>query len=219
MKYWTRVTVVIGLILAAGQGLAAQGQGERSSQGEEEGSAKAKRAKAEAAKVETRPTLANSDYKIGPQDIVRVDVWKEPDISRIVPVRPDGKISLPFLNDVQAAGLTPTGLADAIREGLKNYITDPQVTVTVTEINSLRVFVTGEVTRPGIYPLLPNMTVLQALTSCGGFTQFANVKKIYVLRLEDGKQVKLPVNYKSLVSAKKPEENITLKSGDTIVVP
>jgi polysaccharide export outer membrane protein len=162
---------------------------------------------------------ADASYKIGPQDVLRIDVWKEGEISRSVPVRPDGKISLPLLNDVQAAGLTAMELANSITEGLKKFITSPQVTVTVTEINSRRVYVTGEVTRPGAYPLLPNMTVLQAVTSGGGFTQFARTKNIYVLRNEGGKQTKYPFNYNDVVKGKRPEENITLQPGDTIVVP
>ncbi len=124
------------------------------------------------------PTPASdADYKIGPQDVLRIDVWKEPDISRVAPVRPDGRISLPLLNDVQAAGLTPTQLAAMLTEGLKKFITNPQVTVSVSEINSRRVYVTGEVTKPGAFPLLPNMTVLQALSSSGGFSQFAKSQK------------------------------------------
>lgn len=160
---------------------------------------------------------ADPSYKIGPQDVLRVDVWKETDISRSVPVRPDGKISLPLLNDVQAAGLTTMELANKIAEGLKKYINNPQVTVTVTEINSRRVYVTGEVTRPGAYPLLPGMTALQALTTSGGFTQFANTKKIYVLRSVGGKQTKFPFNYKDVVNGK--TEDIPLQPGDTLVVP
>jgi len=160
---------------------------------------------------------ADAGYKIGPQDVLRVDVWKETEISRSVPVRPDGKISLPLLNDVQAAGLTAMELANTITEGLKKFINNPQVTVTVSEINSRRVYVTGEVTRPGAYPLLPNMTALQALTSAGGFTQFSNLKKIYVLRNENGKQVKHPFNYKSVLDGK--QDDIPLQPGDTIVVP
>ena len=159
------------------------------------------------------------EYRIGPQDLVRIDVWKEPDISRTIPVRPDGKISLPLMNDVQAAGLTAMELAGSIREGLSKYITSPQVTVTVTEINSRRVYVTGEVMRPGAQPLLPNMTALQALTSAGGFTQFAKTKSIYILRNEDGKQVKHPFNYKAVLDGKHPEDNIQLQPGDVIVVP
>jgi polysaccharide biosynthesis/export protein len=160
-----------------------------------------------------------AEYKIGAQDVLRIDVWKENEISRITPVRPDGRVSLPLLNDVQAAGLTPTQLAAVIADGLRKYITDPQVTVGVTEINSRRVYVTGQVLKPGAFPLLPSMTVLQALTNSGGFTQFAKTKGIYVLRTEDGKQVKHPFNYKQVVSAKHPELNIELQPADVIVVP
>jgi polysaccharide export outer membrane protein len=160
-----------------------------------------------------------AEYKIGAQDVLRIDVWKEPEISRTAPVRPDGRISLPLINDVQAAGLTATQLAAVIADGLKKYITNPQVTVGVTEINSRRVYVTGEVTKPGAFALLPNMTVLQALSSSGGFSQFAKLKSIYVLRTENGKQVRHPFNYKDVVSGKKPELNIELHPGDVIVVP
>ena len=144
---------------------------------------------------------------------------RNPRYSRSAPVRPDGRISLPLINDVQAAGLTAAQLAAVIADGLRKYITNPQVTVGVTEINSRRVYVTGEVTRPGAFPLLPNMTVLQALSSSGGFSQFAKLKSIYVLRTGDGKQVKHPFNYKEVVSGKKPELNIPLQPGDVIVVP
>src|SRR3984885_871762 len=169
--------------------------------------------------AQAQVTGGEEEYKIGPQDILRIDVWKEPEITRSVPVRPDGKITLPLLNDVQAAGRTPVELAGVIREELKKYINEPQVSVSVSTINSRRVYVTGEVTRPGAFPLLPGMTVLQALTSGGGVTQFAKIKNIYVLRTEDGRQVKLPFNYKAVVGGKKPEDNILLQSGDTIVVP
>lgn len=160
-----------------------------------------------------------ADYKIGPQDVVRVDVWKEPDITRTIPVRPDGKISLPLLNDVQAAGLTAVQLANVIHDGLTKYITSPQVTVTVTEINSRRVYCQGEVMKPGAMALLPNMTALQAISSCGGFTQFARIKNIYILRSEGGNQVQHPFNYKDVIKGKKPEDNILLQPGDVIVVP
>ena len=102
---------------------------------------------------------------------------------------------------------------------MKKYINNPQVTVSVSTINSRRVYVTGEVTKPGAFPLLPNMTVLQALTSAGGFTQFAKIKSVYVLRVEGGKQTKIPFNYKAVIEGKKPEENVELQSGDTVVVP
>jgi polysaccharide export outer membrane protein len=160
---------------------------------------------------------ADANYVIGPQDMLDISVWKEEQLTKTVPVRPDGKISMPLLNDVQAAGLTPTQLANQITESLKKFVTDPQVTVIVREINSQRVYLLGEVARAGAYPLLPNMTVLQALSSAGGFTQFANLKKIYVLRVENGKQEKFPFNYKHALES--PDQNILLKAGDTIVVP
>jgi polysaccharide biosynthesis/export protein len=162
---------------------------------------------------------ADPNYVIGAQDVLDVSVWKEPDVSRVVPVRPDGKISLPLLNDVQAAGLTPSQLAAQITDSLKKYVTTPQVTVIVTTINSQRVYILGEVTRPGAYPILPGMSVLQALSSAGGFTQYARVKSIFVRRFENGKEVKYPFNYKDVINGKKPEQEILLKAGDTIVVP
>jgi polysaccharide biosynthesis/export protein len=161
----------------------------------------------------------DAEYRIGAQDVVQIDVWKEPEITRTIPVRPDGKVSLPLLNDVQAAGLTAMQLAGVIREGLTKYLTNPQVTVTVTMINSRRVFLTGEVSRTGALPLLPNMTVLQALSSAGGFTPFARMKDIYILRIENGKQTKYPFHYKDVVKGKRPEENILLQPNDVIVVP
>ena len=196
----SRLFLGIGLLLVAGN-LAAQE------------TAKSATAAAQPAAAAT----TDAGYKIGPQDVLRIDVWKEAEISRSVPVRPDGKISLPLLNDVQAAGYTPMELANLISEGLKKYITNPQVTVSVSEINSRRVYVTGEVTKPGAYPLLPNMTALQLLTSAGGFTQFARMKNIYVLRTEGGKQVKHPFNYKDVVNGK--SDDVALQVGDTIVVP
>src|ERR1700723_1173725 len=166
-----------------------------------------------------KPATTDPNYVIGAQDVLDVSVWKEPEVSRIVPVRPDGKISLPLLNDVQAAGLTPAQLAVEITESLKKYVTSPQVTVIVTTINSQRVYILGEVTRPGAFPLLPGMSVLQALSSAGGFTQFAKVKNIFVRRIEDGRESKYPFNYKDVVNGKRPEQDILLKAGDTIVVP
>jgi polysaccharide biosynthesis/export protein len=159
------------------------------------------------------------NYTIGAQDVLDISVWKEPELTRTVPVRPDGKISMPLLNDVQAAGLTPSQLAAQITENLKKFVTEPQVTVIVTQINSQRVYIIGEVLRAGAYPLLPGMTVLQALSSAGGFTQFASLGRIYVLRNENGKQKKYPFNYKSAIEGKSVDSNLTLKAGDTIVVP
>jgi polysaccharide export outer membrane protein len=158
------------------------------------------------------------EYVIGPQDVLHIAVWKEADLTATLPVRPDGKISLPLLNDVQASGLTPKQLADSVTEKLKKYIADPRVTVVVTEINSKRIYVTGEVLHSGATAMLPNMTVLQALSSAG-LNQFANTKRIYVLRTENGRQQKLPVNYRKLVKGEQIEQNYLLQPGDTIVVP
>jgi len=163
-------------------------------------------------------TGAAPDYVIGADDTLHISVWKEPDLSEQLPVRPDGKISMPLLNDVQAAGLTPLQLKDSLTEKLKKYIADPRVTVVVLAMNSRRIFVTGEVVHSGPINLLPHMTVLQALAQAG-FTQFANPKAIYLLRTENGKQQKLPFNYKEVVKGNHPEENIELKPGDTLVVP
>jgi polysaccharide biosynthesis/export protein len=175
--------------------------------------------KAPADKVQSEPTsVAGPDYKIGPDDMLHVSVWKEPDLTETLPVRPDGKISLPLLNDVQAAGQTPSQLADTISTKLKKYMSDPRVTVIVTAMNSQKVYVLGEVTHTGTMTLQPNMTVLQALASAG-FTQFANTKGIYVLRTENGKQQKIPVNYKALLKGASIDQNLVLKPGDTIVVP
>jgi polysaccharide export outer membrane protein len=164
------------------------------------------------------PVEVPADYVIGSDDTLHIAVWKEPDLSATLPVRPDGKISLPLLNDLPAAGLTPMQLAASITDKLKKYIADPRVTVVVTAMNSRRIFVTGEVAHTGAMPLLPHMTVLQALSSAG-FNQFANLKSIYLLRVENGQQVKLPFNYKEVVKGKHPEQNIPLQPGDTIVVP
>lgn len=171
-----------------------------------------------AATVTPEPvSVAAPSYVIGPEDTVHVSVWKEPDLTATLPVRPDGMISLPLLNDVQASGLTPMQLSASITTKLHKYLADPRVTVVVTAINTPKIFVTGEVNHSGPIALAPDMTVLQALAS-SGFTQFANTKAIYVLRTENGKQEKFPVNYKKLLKGD-AASNIVLKRGDTIVVP
>lgn len=173
--------------------------------------------KADAAEAKSADANA-SDYVLGSDDQLHITVWKEADFSVTLPVRPDGKISLPLINDIQAAGLTPMELRESITEKLKKYIADPRVTVVVTAMNSRRVFVSGEVVHTGAMPLLPNMTMLQVLAAAG-FTQFANLKNIYVLRMENGKQVKLPFNYREVIKGHHPEQNIQVKPGDTVVVP
>ena len=172
--------------------------------------------------VTSQPPKAAKDdpnYSIAPEDVLTIDVWKEPEISRTVPVRRDGKISLPLLNDLQAAGLTPTQLGSEIVERLRATIVHPQVTVIVAQMSSLRIYILGQVTRAGAYPLVPDMTVMQALSIAGGFTPYANLKKIYVMRGENGVSKIYPMNYKEVIKGRKPQQNISLKPGDTIVVP
>ncbi|MGH9454985.1 MAG: polysaccharide biosynthesis/export family protein [Terriglobia bacterium] len=173
------------------------------------------------ASAETQKALlAKPDYVINPADVLDISVWKEPEISsKNLPVRPDGKISLPLVNDVQAAGLTASQLADSITEKLKKFMSDPQVTVVVSGINSQRYYIVGEVGHGGVFPLLPGMTALQAVSAAGGLTQFASSKKIYILRNQNGQQVKLPFNYKEVIKGRDMQENIQLKPGDTIIVP
>jgi polysaccharide export outer membrane protein len=164
------------------------------------------------------PSHQGADYVIGEDDVIHVDVWKEPELSATVPVRTDGKISIPLLNDVQASGLTPTELGASLAAKLKKYLDDPRVTVIVSQMNHQRIYVVGEVLRHGPMSLQPDMTVLQALATAG-LTQFANAKKIYVLRSVNGVEQKFPVNYKRLLKGESMTQNIALKTGDTIVVP
>ena len=167
----------------------------------------------------TKPLTESPDYSIAPDDVLIIDVWKEPEISRTVPVRRDGKISLPLLNDVQAAGLTPTQLSSAIVEKLRATVIHPQVTVIVAQMSSQRIYILGQVNRGGAYPLVPDMTAVQALSIAGGLTPFAKRRKIYVMRTENGETKMLPINYQEVVNGRQPQQNIQLKPGDTIVVP
>lgn len=211
---------LISLLLAGVVlGGVAYGQDAPPAQDNQDKKEEAKDAKSQLAPSPAPTGAEDPTYKIGAQDVIRVDVWREDQLTRTVPVRPDGKITLPLLNDVQAAGMTPMELAGVVREGLKKFITNPQVTVSVTEINSRRIYVNGEVNKSGAYQLLPHMTVLQALSGSGGFTAFARIKNIYVLRNDNGKSVKIPFNYKEAIKGKNPEQNIELQPGDVVVVP
>jgi len=160
----------------------------------------------------------DSTYIIGPEDVLHIAVWKEADLTATEPVRADGKISLPLLNDVQAAGLTPMQLSESLTEKLKKFVADPRVTVVVTAINSKKIYMLGEVSHSGAMTMSPNMTVMQALASAG-INQFANTKKIYILRTENGKKQKYPVNYRKLIKGQDIEHDYALQPGDTIVVP
>lgn len=158
------------------------------------------------------------DYRIGINDVLRIAVWQEPELTATIPVRTDGKISVPLLHDVQAAGLTPMELTDSLTQKLKKYLDDPRVTVVVAQMNPQRIYVVGEVLHHGPMGLLPGMTVFQALATAG-LNQFANTKKIYVLRRVNGVEQQYPVNYKRLLKGEDMSHNILLQTGDTIVVP
>jgi polysaccharide export outer membrane protein len=165
------------------------------------------------------PVDADANYIIGADDSIAVTVWKEPQLSvGGVPVRPDGKISLPLINDIQAAGFTPMQLSADITERLKKFVTDPVVGVSVLASNSKRVFLIGEVGRVGPLAITPGMTILQAIAAAGGPTPYANKKKIYILRGEPGKQQKIFFDYTKAVK-KGDMQGISLMPGDTIVVP
>jgi len=158
-------------------------------------------------------------YIVGDSDIIRVNVWKEPEVSQTVVVRTDGNISLPLINEVKVSGMTPLQIQDMVAEKLKGFLNNPQVTVTVIEIRSKRAFITGEVARPGTYSLNAQTTVLQLIAQAGGFTPFAKKDGIVVLRTEDGRQSRLKFKYNEVVQGKKTEQNIALHPGDTVVVP
>ena len=162
----------------------------------------------------------DSSFVIGNDDVLAINVWKEPDISRSIPVRSDGKISLPLVGEVQAAGRTPLDLEKDIAARLKNYIADAEVTVMVQQINSQKYNVMGQVAKPGSYPLTNAQTVLDAIAIAGGFRDFAKQKSIYILRQNpDGTQSRLPFNYKSVVKGQDSAQNVKLQPRDTIVVP
>ena len=173
-----------------------------------------------AAKATNAKTADKDKYVIGNDDVLAINVWKEPDISRAVPVRPDGKISLPLVGDVQAAGLTPLQLQADLEKKFASFISAPEVSVIVQEVKSQKINILGEVTKPGSYPLTASMRVLDAIALGGGFKDFAKTKDIYVLRTaSDGKQQKLKFNYKDVIKGKNVEQNVELQAGDTVVVP
>ncbi len=171
--------------------------------------------------VDALATKAHDDsFVIGNDDVLAINVWKEPDVSKSVPVRSDGKISLPLVGEVQAAGRTPLKLEQEIAARLKNYIAEPEVTVIVQQINSQKFNILGMVNKPGSYPISNSATVLDAIALAGGFRDFAKQKAIYVLRQNPGGgQTRLPFNYKEVVKGRNPAQNVKLQPRDTIVVP
>jgi len=158
------------------------------------------------------------DYVIGPSDVLSVTVWKEPALTASLLVRPDGMISMPLVGDIAARGLTPAQLAEVITLKLKKYIQDPNVSIVLTQINSRKIFLVGEIAKRGPVEMTSGMRLIEAISSAGGLTDYANQKKIYILRSESGPQQKIPVRYKEALKGNN-EFNVLLKPGDTIVVP
>jgi polysaccharide export outer membrane protein len=173
-----------------------------------------------AASTTTSAKAHDDSFQIGPDDVLAINVWKEPEISRSVPVRSDGKVSLPLVGEVQASGQTPKQLETEIAKKLTNYISEPEVTVMVQQIKSQRFNILGQVARPGTYPLSNPTTVLDAIALAGGFRDFAKKKSIYVLRqTADGSSTRLPFNYKDVIKGKDTQQNIRLEPRDTVYVP
>jgi len=165
-------------------------------------------------------TPHDNSFVIGNEDLLAINVWKEPDLSRSIPVRSDGKISLPLLGELQAAERTPLQLEQEIAKRLKEYITEPEVTVIVEQINSQKFNILGQVVKPGSYPLAAATTVLDAIATAGGFRDFAKQKGVYILRLNAfGGETRIAFNYKEVIRGKYPQQNIKIQPHDTIVVP
>ena len=165
------------------------------------------------------PIAVPSDYVIGADDVLSVVFWRDKDLSGDVTVRPDGRISLPLVNELQAAGLSPDQLRDQIAKAAAKYVEDPTITVVVKQINSRKVFITGQVAKPGAYTLNKPISVLQLISMAGGLLEFAKKKDIVIARAEGGEQHTLKFNYKDVLQGKNLAQNIQLKPGDTVLVP
>ena len=159
------------------------------------------------------------EYKIGPEDVLAISVWKNEAMSRVLPVRPDGMISLPLLDDVMAAGLTPTELRNVLAQRLAEYVPSPAVTVIVNDVKSFKVAVIGDVVKPARYELKSRTSVLDVLALAGGFTQFASRTRVVVLRQEGEKRVRIPFNYNRMTNDSSVEEDLYLRPNDIVLVP
>jgi len=166
----------------------------------------------------SRIVAEETDYRIGTEDVLDISVWKAPELSRTVPVRPDGKVSLPLINDIQAAGLTPTTLREELAKRLSEYVPSPEVAVIVREVHSAKVSVIGSVRNPGRYELKSAATVLELIALAQGFTDFANRDRIVVLRQKNGTQTRIPFNYRKIADGSE-QDNFFVQPGDIIVVP
>ena len=174
---------------------------------------------AQPAVVRPADVMVPSDYVIGADDVLGIVYWRDKEMSTDARVRPDGRIAIPLINEVMASGLTPEQLQKKITEESKKYMEDASITIVVKEINSLKVFITGEVGKPGPYPLTSATTVIQLISLAGGLREYANSKNILIMRNEGGKQISLKFNYREVAAGKKLQQNIELKPGDTVVVP
>jgi polysaccharide export outer membrane protein len=163
---------------------------------------------------------ADSDrYVIGSEDVLYIHVWKEETLSKTVSVRMDGKISMPLIDEIQAAGLTPLKLKEILTERLKEFVEIPTVTVIVMEANGFKIYISGQIRSPGVYRLRSETTLAQIISMAGGLGEWANQSKIIIIRKEDGKEKRFTINYKKIVKGKDLSLNILLKAGDTIIVP
>jgi polysaccharide biosynthesis/export protein len=180
------------------------------------GNAQGDRAADPAGKVQGAIAADSDQYIIGPEDVLLIYVWREEAFTRTLPVRTDGKISLPLLDDIQAAGLTPLQLKNALTEKLKGFVENPTVAVTVMEANSFKVYVSGEVNKPGVHSLRSELTLVKLIIMSGGFTEWANQKKILIITKEGGVEKRITANYKKIIEGE--ETDIVIKRGDTIIV-
>jgi polysaccharide biosynthesis/export protein len=177
-------------------------------------------ASAGAAPSPTSTIPVPGSYVVGEADVLRINVWKQPEISQQnLVVRPDGMISVPLVGEVRVSGMTPVQIETTLVQELRQYVNEPRVTVTVAEVGSKTVYVTGEIQHPGSYPLVGPVDVLQIIAKAGGVTPYAHRRSVFVLREVSGKKEKLPVNYSRIFRGRNPEQNITLRPGDTVVVP
>jgi len=177
---------------------------------EHAGQAPAKQAKGEVA-------VDSDQYIIGPEDVLHIYVWKEETLTKTVPVRMDGKISLPLVDDIQAAGYTPLQLKEALTNKLKGYVDSPTVTITVMEANSFKVYISGEVKKPGDHRIRTEVTLVKLMTMAGGFTEWANKRKILIIRKEKGTDKRITVNYNKIIDGDEPD--VVIQRGDTVIVP
>ncbi len=174
---------------------------------------------AEAQRGKPAPGEMSAEYRIGPEDILQISVFSNDALSRTVPVRPDGMITLPLLNDVKAAGLTPMELRDSLMKKFVEFVPSPEVAVIVTEVKSFMISVIGQVAKPGRYDLRSSATIVDALAMAGGFKEFAGRSKVVVIRSEGGASKRIPFDYDKMNSPKKPQENFALRPGDIVMVP